>query len=268
MTALPSPPLGILVPLAEEAEALFALMRQDGATQTRRLGGRDYHSGSLFGRDCVLTLSRVGKVAAATATAGLVHEFGVGAVLNAGVAGGAAASVHVGDIVVGDAMLQHDLDARPIFPRFEVPLTGMSRFAADAVLGASLARATQAFLAEDLPALAPDIRAQFSLASPALHRGLVISGDRFVNGHADVAALRADVPDALAIEMESGAVAQVCHDYGVPFAVLRIISDSADDNAHVDFPRFLGLVASFYSHHIIRRFLQDDWSLGRATISA
>ena len=62
------------------------------------------------------------------------------------------------------------------------------------------------------------------------------------------------------------ATAQLCH--GVPFAVLRIISDSADDNAHVDFPLFLGIVASFYSHHIIRRFLQDAWSVEPAAIPA
>jgi adenosylhomocysteine nucleosidase len=262
MTSSPPDPLGILVPLAEEAEALFALMQQDGATQTRRIGGRDYHAGHLFGRACVLTLSRVGKVAATTAAAGLVHVYGVGAILNVGVAGGAATKVRVGDIVVADVMLQHDLDARPIFPRFEVPLTGMARFAADAALSRSLAIAVKEFLAEDLATLAPDIRSQFGLTAPAGHQGLIISGDRFVNGHADVAALRADIPDALAIEMESGAIAQLCHDYGVPCAVLRIISDGADDNAHVDFPAFLTRVASFYSHHILRRFLQQDsWSL-------
>jgi adenosylhomocysteine nucleosidase len=260
---MPSPsPLGILVPLAEEAEALFALMQQDGATKTRRIGGRDYHSGHLFGRACVLTLSRVGKVAAAAAAAGLIHEYGVGGILNVGVAGGAAASVKVGDIVVGETLLQHDLDARPIFPRYEVPLTGMSRFAADAALSASLCEAVLAFLAEDLPALPAQIRDQFALAAPRLHQGLIISGDQFVNGHDAVAALRHDIPDALAIEMESGAIAQVCHDYGVPCAVLRIISDSADDNAHVDFPAFLRAVASYYSHHTLRRFLESsDWSL-------
>ncbi|WP_448953674.1 5'-methylthioadenosine/adenosylhomocysteine nucleosidase [Labrys neptuniae] len=261
---MPPSPLGILVPLAEEAEALFALMKQDGATQTRRIGGRDYHSGHLFGRACVLTLSRVGKVAAATATAGLIHAYEVGAILNVGVAGGAAQTVKVGDIVVGEAMLQHDLDARPIFPRYEVPLTGMSSFAADTGIAAGLASAVEAFLAEDLPLLPAEIRGQFTLSAPSLHRGLIISGDQFVNGHAAVAALRRDLPEALAIEMESGAVAQVCHDYGVPCAVLRIISDSADDNAHVDFPAFLAKVASYYSHHILRRFLQQAQFLQQA----
>jgi adenosylhomocysteine nucleosidase len=260
--ASPSP-LGILVPLAEEAEALFALMQQDGATVTRRIGGRDYHTGHLFGRACVLTLSRVGKVAATTAAAGLVHEYRVGGILNVGVAGGAGTGVKVGDIVVGASMLQHDLDARPIFPRFEVPLTGMSRFTADEGLSTSLCRSVEEFLAEDLPSLPAEIRRQFGLTAPSLHHGLIISGDQFVNAHDDVDALRRDIPDALAIEMESGGVAQLCHDYGVPCAVLRTISDSADDNAHVDFPAFLRAVASYYSHHILRRFLQrTDWALG------
>lgn len=255
-------PFGILVPLAEEAEALFALMQEDGATKTHRIGGRDYHTGHLFGRPCVLTLSRVGKVAAATAAVGLIHEYAVGAILNVGVAGGAATSVKVGDIVVGETMLQHDLDARPIFPRYEVPLTGVSRFSADAAISENLSQAVLDFLTEDLPALPAEIRDQFALASPRLHQGLIISGDQFVNGHDAVAALRHDLPDALAIEMESGAIGQVCHDYGIPCAVLRIISDSADDNAHVDFPAFLRAVASYYSHHILRRFLaRADWTL-------
>ena len=70
---------------------------------------------------------------------------------------------------------------------------------------------------------------------PLLHEGLVISGDRFVSTAAESDALRAALPDALAVEMEGAALAQVCADFGRPFAVLRTISDRADDSAHVDF---------------------------------
>ena len=68
-------------------------------------------------------------------------------------------------------------------------------------------------------------------------------------------ALRADLPQALAVDMESAAVAQACHDYGVPFGVVRTVSDRADDDAHVDFQHFLQQVARHYSARVVRKAL-------------
>jgi adenosylhomocysteine nucleosidase len=85
------------------------------------------------------------------------------------------------------------------------------------------------------------------LGLPRLHEGLVLSGDRFVSSAAESEALRRAFGDALAVEMEGAAVAQVCHDFGLPFAVLRVVSDRADDAAHVDFGRFIAEVASRYT---------------------
>ncbi|MDQ0471976.1 5'-methylthioadenosine/adenosylhomocysteine nucleosidase [Labrys wisconsinensis] len=248
-------PLGLVAALAQEAAGLIAEMRAEARTELVRAGGRDFHVGQLFGRPCVLTLARIGKVAAATTATALIHRFDVGAILFTGVAGGAGQHVRVGDIVLGETLLQHDLDASPIFPRWEVPLSGLSRFATDPALSERLEQAVAGFLAEDFLRLPETSRARLGLTRPALHKGLIVSGDRFVNGHAAVAQLRADLPDALAIEMEGAAVAQVCHDYGVPCAVIRTISDAADDSAHIDFPVFLSEVASHYSYAIVRRFL-------------
>ena len=85
----------------------------------------------------------------------------------------------------------------------------------------------------------------------------MVSGDRFVATTAESAALRAALPDALAVEMEGAAVAQVCHDYAIPFAALRTISDRADDSAHVDFMRFIDQVASRYSAAVLENFFQS-----------
>ena len=93
-------------------------------------------------------------------------------------------------------------------------------------------------------------------AAPVLHRGLVISGDRFVSAAAECSALRQVLPDALAVEMEGAALAQVCHDLGLPFAVLRTISDRADDSAHVDFTQFIQGAAQA-SAAIVGRWLRD-----------
>ena len=65
------------------------------------------------------------------------------------------------------------------------------------------------------------------------------------------------LPDALAVEMEGAAVAQVCADYGVPFAALRTISDRADDDAHADFSRFIRQVASHYSLAMLAQWLKE-----------
>jgi adenosylhomocysteine nucleosidase len=93
-----------------------------------------------------------------------------------------------------------------------------------------------------------------------VHHGLIASGDQFIGSAARVQALRNTLPDVLAVEMEGAAVAQVCHEYGVPFSVIRTLSDTADDQAHIDFPAFLNEVASLYSHGILRAFLAQPHS--------
>ena len=98
----------------------------------------------------------------------------------------------------------------------------------------------------------------FGIARPRLHEGLVVSGDRFVATAAESAALRTALPDALAVEMEGAAVAQVCADFGLPFALLRVISDRADDSAHVDFLAFTREVACVLTRLVVDAVLSRD----------
>jgi adenosylhomocysteine nucleosidase len=219
-------------------EELHALHEDFQNAIVQRVAGRDFHVSTLHGHAVVLVLSGIGKVAAATTTALLLDRFDVSAVLFTGVAGGLGNGVEVGDVVIGDALLQHDLDASPIFPRWQVPLTGKSRFYADARWSDALARAAQA-------------------SGHTVHRGLIVSGDRFVSTTAESAALRAALPDALAVEMEGAAVAQVCHDFTRPFAIMRTISDRADDSAPRDFSRFVAEVASGLTRRIVRAALTE-----------
>ncbi len=246
-------PLGVLAALPEELGDLIASMRADGGMRTVTHGRRDYHVGTVHGVSCVVTLARVGKVAAAATVSALIHAFDVDAVVFAGVAGGVGRAVRIGDIVVSDALLQHDLDASPIFPRYEVPLLGVSRFNADAALAARLAEACERFVAEEGASLAT----RFGTQQACVHRGLVISGDRFVASAAEVEALRDALPDALAVEMEGAAIAQVCYEYGVPCAVVRTISDTADAHAPASFKTFLTDIAGAYSTGILQRFLRS-----------
>ena len=237
--------------MQQELGALLDAMPDE---QRVRTAGREFWCGHLGGQAVVAVLSRIGKVAAATTTTVLLERFGVRAVVFTGVAGGLAPGVAVGDVVVATELLQHDLDASPIFPRYEVPMTGISRFGADAAIGDALAEAARELLRDPAALIGAMAVRAFGLATPRVHRGLIVSGDRFVATAAESAALRAALPDALAVEMEGAAVAQVCHDYGVPFAAVRTISDRADDAAHVDFMRFIDAVAAHYSVEIVRRW--------------
>ena len=245
--------IGIVAALHQELAAVLAALPDE-----RRLSvaGRDFWRGHWHGHEVVAVLSRVGKVAAATTATALIERFGVDRIVFTGTAGGLGEGVAVGDMVVAGGLLQHDMDASPLFPRFEVPLTGRSRFPADAALTQALATACEAVLA--LPQPFGAAAEALGVSRPALHRGLIISGDRFVGAAAECAALRQALPDALAVEMEGAALAQACHDLGLPFAVLRSISDRADDSAHVDFMRFIDEVASRASAAIV-----DGWLSAR-----
>lgn len=227
--------IGIVSAMHEELRTLLARMPGE-ATVVR--GGRVFWLGRLEGHEVVAVLSGIGKVAAATTATLLCAEFAVERALLTGTAGGLAPGVAVGDVVVAEALLQHDMDASPLFPRHEVPLYGTDRFAADAAMSAEIEHA-----------------ARRALPATTVHRGLVVSGDRFVATAAESAVLRAQLPAALAVEMEGAALAQVCHDFGVPFAVVRTISDRADDAAHVDFARFVEDVASQHTLAIVQGWL-------------
>lgn len=225
----------IVAAMHQELSAVLALLPDE---QKRPAGGRDYWVGHLHGQEVVAVLSRIGKVAAATTATALIERFRVDRVVFTGVAGGLGRGVLRGDVVVADRFLQHDLDASPLFPRYEVPLYDTSTFPTDPALTARLAAAVRQ-----------------ALPGTHVHRGLVLSGDRFVASAADCKALQQALPDALAVEMEGAAFAQVCHDYGVPFAAVRTVSDRADDEAHGDFLQFIEEVASRHSAAIVQAFL-------------
>lgn len=226
----------IVSAMHEELSAVLALLPDE---RKQVVAGREFWVGHLHGQEVVAVLSRIGKVAAATTATALIERFAVDRILFTGVAGGIARGVERGDVVVADAFLQHDLDASPIFPRYEVPLYGTDRFGTDPVLTQKLLAA----VAQALP-------------GTTVHRGLVASGDRFVSRAVESQALQQALPDALAVEMEGAAFAQVCSDYAVPFAAVRTISDRADDAAHGDFLSFIDQVASRHSAAIVEAFLR------------
>jgi adenosylhomocysteine nucleosidase len=245
--------IAIVAALHDELSAVLDLMPDEEPT---RVAGRDFWCGRLHGHPVVAVLSRIGKVAAATTAATLITRFGVERILFTGVAGGLAPGVAVGDVVVADQFVQHDLDVSPLFPRYEIPGYGLAALPADTELTAVLRAAAATTLATIPQWLAAETIAAFGLQKPRLHTGLLVSGDRFVATSAESQALRAALPGALAVEMEGAAFAQVCHDFAVPFAAVRTVSDRADDSAHVDFLAFLRQVACRYSARMVATALE------------
>src|SRR5688500_18081243 len=154
----------IVAAMHQELAAVLALLPDE---QKQVAGGRDYWVGHLHGQEVVTVLSRIGKVAAATTATALIERFEVDRIVFTGVAGGLGRGALRGDVVVADGFLQHDLDASPLFPRYEVPLYDTSRFPTDPALTQQLAAAVRR-----------------ALHGTHLHRGLVISGDRFVSSAA------------------------------------------------------------------------------------
>lgn len=246
--------LGIISALEEEQHGIVEAME---GVATALHGGRVTTHGNLWGIDAVCVLSRIGKVAAAVTATLLVEKFGVTHILFTGVAGAGDKNIAVGDVIVADALVQHDMDASPLFPRFEVPLTGLTHFRSDHAMSLQLMNAAQGFLENDfLTAIDAQQRATFRLQQPRVHRGLVASGDQFMDEREAILQLNRDLPGLVAVEMEGAAVAQVCYELGIPCAVLRTISDNANEEAATDFLAFVRSVAAKYAFYIVRRYCQ------------
>jgi adenosylhomocysteine nucleosidase len=202
----------------------------------------------------IIVFSHWGKVSAAMTATSLITEFGVDSLVFTGVAGGVDPSLRVGDIVVATSLVQHDMDARPLFSHHEIPLLNRTFIETDPNLRQILATACHTYLACLTTDQTENLRS-FGIVEPRIVEGVIASGDKFFASKADLQDLRSQLPEAVCVEMEGAAVAQVCSEYGIPYAVVRTISDSANDAAVVDFVAFIQSIARAYSFGIMQQFL-------------
>ncbi|MDY4335303.1 5'-methylthioadenosine/S-adenosylhomocysteine nucleosidase [Pectobacterium brasiliense] len=192
--------------------------------QTFQRAGCEIYTGQINGVDVALLKSGIGKVSAALGTTLLLEHSKPDVVINTGSAGGLAPTLNVGDIVVSDEVRYHDAD--------------VTAFGYEP---GQMAGCPAAFLADEkLIALAQAVIAELQLNAV---RGLVVSGDAFINGAEPLARIRTTFPKAIAVEMEATAIAHVCHQFAVPFVVVRAISDVADKASHQSFDEFLSVAA-------------------------
>ena len=250
-------PIGIMAALEQEISAVLNNMGDSVTIHT--IAGRRYYAGELHGQHYVVVLSRVGKVAAASTVTTLINQFNVRCVVFTGLAGGVHPDAQVGDIVIGSSIYQYDLDASPLFPKFSVPLLNKTFFDGDEKLSQTIKEACIDYLDNDFATNfdTEDKKRFFQRQKPQLHQGLIGSGDLFVNALEKQNLIAEEMPSTLCVEMEGAAVAQVCYEYEIPFAIFRIISDRADFKANLDFSEFLSEVAPNYASPILRRLLMQ-----------
>ncbi|HVV69545.1 MAG TPA: 5'-methylthioadenosine/adenosylhomocysteine nucleosidase [Gammaproteobacteria bacterium] len=242
--------IGIIGAMPEEIDILKADMTDLVVDKT---ASREYFSGKLYGIETTLVFSRWGKVASAMAASTLIAKYPVDSIIFVGVAGAIDDQLNIGDVVIAEELYQHDLDARPLFKQFEIPLTGLSMLKADKALSASAENSAKLFCHNEIRKIIPPlVLKEFDIIAPVCHRGIIASGDAFIATNAQKQQIEQAMPKVLAVEMEGAAVAQVCVEHNIPFTVVRTISDKADHSAHIDFPRFISQVARHYSRSIIQ----------------
>ncbi|MFV9998132.1 MAG: 5'-methylthioadenosine/S-adenosylhomocysteine nucleosidase [Arsenophonus endosymbiont of Dermacentor nuttalli] len=206
-------------------EQEVALLREQiNAQPSLSWGSCEIYCGKFDDLDIALLKSGIGKVAAAIGTTLLIEYFAPEIVINTGSAGGLIPTLQVGDIVVSTQVCYHDVN----ITAFGYQPGQMAQCPATFTANKELVRLAEKFITKlDLHAVC----------------GLICSGDSFINGAEELTYIRQTFPTAIAVEMEGAAIAHVCHQFGIPFVVVRAISDVADKESHLSFEEFLPVAA-------------------------
>ena len=206
--------------------------------EVTEIAGFTFYQGQLNGDDVVIVQSGIGKVAAALATALLIDKFTPDYVVNTGSAGGFDQSLKVGDIVVSSEVRYHDVDLTV----FGYEMGQLPANPAAYIPHPQLVKAAEQGI-EKLDNINTLV-------------GLITTGDTFMAADADIAKARANFPTMAAVEMEGAAIAQTCHKFGVPFVVIRSMSDIAGKESPNSFEAYLE-TASVNSSQLVLNMLAE-----------
>jgi len=198
--------------------------------------GYVFYQGKLDDNDVVIVQSGIGKVAAALATAILIDKFKPDYVVNTGSAGGFDAKLKVGDVVVSSEVRYHDVD---------VTAFGYEIGQLPANPPAYIPHATLVDAAKQGIEQLDNIQAMV---------GLITTGDTFMTKDDDIAKARANFPTMAAVEMEGAAIAHTCHQFNVPFVIIRSLSDIAGKESPTSFDEYLE-TASINSSQLVINML-------------
>jgi adenosylhomocysteine nucleosidase len=245
--------IGLMCALPEELAHLRAML---SATTTTRVATIDFDEGTLDGHDVVLVGAGMGKVNAAVVATLLAERFDCRVVVLSGVAGGLDPSLHIGDVVIADAIVQHDTgriedDALLRYQAGHVSFINPTDALGYSMDAEVLARVRDCLDGVVLP-LMPRVAGGRD-RPPQLVYGTVLTGDQYVHCEVTRQRLHRELTGR-AVEMEGGAVAQVCETFGVPWVVIRALSDLAGRDSALDFGAFAETVAAI-SAQLVRRII-------------
>ena len=214
--------IGIIGAMSVEIEGIQARIENP---ETRIIGGNTFVSGKLCGQDVVAVQCGIGKVNAALCTQTLILSYQPELIINSGVGGSLVKALTFGDIAIAKDLVQHDVDTSPLGdPVGLVSTINKIYFECD----------------EKAVRLIHEIVGKMNGVSGMI--GTIASGDQFIASSDRKNWITAQF-NAIACEMEGGAIAQVCAVSGVKCAVIRAISDNADDESHMDYGQFVKMAA-------------------------
>ena len=214
--------IGIIGAMQPEVEAIIATLE---GRESETVSGITFYTGTIGGKNVAVAKCGIGKVFAALCAEIMILKYNPDLLVNTGVGGAIGGDLRCGDVVIADRLCQHDMDTSAIGdPKGLVSGINMIYFDADL-------RAREILLE------------QGSALGLAVKSGTVATGDKFIASSEDKHRIASDF-SASVCEMEGCAIAQTAFVNGTPFAVVRAISDSADGEATMDYPTFLGIAAA------------------------
>lgn len=220
--------IGIIAAMEQEIRILTEQLNQKKETTK---ANQKFYEGKLSDVSVVLVQSGIGKVNASIAATLLIEVFQVDAVINTGSAGGIGQGLSVGDLVLSEQLAYNDADARAFGYAFGQIPQMPERYVADDELISLFIRAAEK---------------EWTIRS-----GLIVTGDSFISSEIKIKKIKEFFEDALVTEMEGAAIAQTCYQFGIPFLVIRAVSDVADEEASVSFDEFIELAGKKSAETVI-----------------
>jgi len=206
-------PIALVIALELEARALLRHLTPSPVSSPQL----SIWEGVFEDKPVVLVITGVGKVAAALATQFVCDAFEPRSIITVGIAGATDSDATPGRLIIASGALQHDMDARPFTAaRGTIPSLGMATIPADPALSDQLRRATE------------------SVVDRSVESGVVLTGDQIVTSREVRDGILRDFPEGACFDMETGAIAQVASQNGVPWAALRMTSDAADESFNIE----------------------------------
>ncbi|KXT75119.1 5'-methylthioadenosine nucleosidase / S-adenosylhomocysteine nucleosidase [Streptococcus sp. DD10] len=209
--------IGIIAAMPQELRTLIDSLKD---AKEKTVLGKSYHLGKIGPHEIVLVESGVGKTMSAMSVAVLADHFKVESIINTGSAGAVADGIGVGDVVVADELVYHDVD--------------VTAFGYDygQMAGQPLYYGSSSYFVSEMKQVLEGLHQRS-------HIGLIATGDSFIAGQDKIEQIKFHFPSVLAVEMEGAAIAQAAYNLGLPFMVIRAMSDTASHDANISFDDFI-----------------------------